>query len=647
MNNIAFRIFGAPYTFDLYQGTENEIAYFQKFDNGGKENVKLLIHRMMSGKVSYSYLRYNFISSTGRPNAFFGMSIVFDNEYCKDIQKLFELFDAIYNGLILKNGILLSALPGNPNAQAKYCVRTFAEASGEVINIENNIINNLNKHFVNDILPLDNSFLESNSMVKLNDKMGNELFVSALKKCSWVHISPEYSTNEEPMPNFEFIAKLHELIDKINQQVPQISVSALKKENSQNIKTTISEYLTIIEHALGQITLWIEKEYKVNKNVNLTPYFQKQPELSICKDELLKSKKTLEELYSAVGISNSGGSGSNGGNNVGDTTGGNNGGGHSGKSTGDHDGGESGDKNDLSSSSDGFGIRLSTWLYKYRPAIFGIVGVILLAVVILVILWVLPTPNPSIDTKKLKAQADSALLVKDYELAYSLYIQAKSPEQAKLAMDDCAKEALKKNEFQKAIDAYTKIESADQIENVKNKAFEYYKGKAAKAANSKTKDAYSKAIQILEEYAIKRYALNVEDLIEGYNSEIEKIKQQEQEKERKRKQEERKRKEQQEKNNKANNVRTIPQNLTINFPDGNKKRCQGKTFQVQAYQDGRLYTGEGLSWRLEGPLTLVSEEDRSKNPVNILVNTTTIYTGKIYLEIGGTRVATVFVSILP
>ena len=63
--NFVFKIFGAPHTFDLYQGSRDEIGYFQIFDNGSKENMKLTIHRMENGKVSYSYLRYNFISGGG------------------------------------------------------------------------------------------------------------------------------------------------------------------------------------------------------------------------------------------------------------------------------------------------------------------------------------------------------------------------------------------------------------------------------------------------------------------------------------------------------------------------------------------------------------------------------------------------------
>jgi len=297
MNNFVFKIFGAPYTFDLYRGNGSEIGYFQNFDNGGKENTKLTIHRMASGKVSYSYLRYNFISSSGRPNSFFGMSVVFDNEYCKDIQKIFDLFDAIYNGIILKNGILLTELKGNPTAQAKYLVAKFAEAEGEVKNVENNIINNLKNHFTNDIVPLDNSFLESNSMVKLNDQMGNAAFVGALKKCSWVHISSAYSTNEEPIPNLEFLAALDETIEEVQKQMPTISVRALKGEN---IQRDVNNYLGKIDASTKKIFAWLEKEYKLQKGANLNPCLEKQHDLRERYDKLLEIQKPLYEMSTAV-----------------------------------------------------------------------------------------------------------------------------------------------------------------------------------------------------------------------------------------------------------------------------------------------------------------------------------------------------------
>lgn len=298
MNNFVFKIFGAPYTFNLYQGNEGEIGYFQNFDNGGKENVKLTIHRMASGKVSYSYLRYNFISSGGRPNSFFGMSVLFDKEYCKDIKKIFELFNVVYNSVILKNGILLTEIKNDPTVQAKYLVSTFTEADGEVKNIEKNIINNLKNHFAKDILPIDSSFGESNSMVKLNDEMDNAQFVKALRKCSWVHISPEYSKNAEPIPNPEFSKNIEDTIVEAQEQIPIISVDALK---GMHIQKEANNYLGKTNESLEKILTWLRTEYKLQKGADPNSYLQKQPELKKSYDQLLAIQKLLKDLLNHVG----------------------------------------------------------------------------------------------------------------------------------------------------------------------------------------------------------------------------------------------------------------------------------------------------------------------------------------------------------
>lgn len=297
MNNFVFKIFGAPHTFDLYQGDEGEIGYFQNFDNGGKENVKLTIHRTAGGKVSYSYLRYNFISSSGRPNSFFGMSVLFDKEYCNDVENLFELFDAVYNDVILKNGILLTELKDNKAAQAKYLVQTFAEADGEVKNVENNIINNLKNHFKGDILPIDSSFLDSNSMVKLNNEMDNARYVNALRKYSWVHISPEYNKNEQPIPSDEFLSKLKDKTEKVRDRIPIISVKAV---NGGNIEKEVNDYLYITNNLIEDIYVWLESVYKLQKGANFNSYLQKQPKLKERYDKLLEIQKPLKELSDAA-----------------------------------------------------------------------------------------------------------------------------------------------------------------------------------------------------------------------------------------------------------------------------------------------------------------------------------------------------------
>lgn len=254
--NFSFKIFGAPHIFDLYQGNENDINYFQTFDNGNKENEKLTIHRMASGQVSYSYLRYNFISGGGRSGSFFGMAIVFNAEYCADVENLYKLFDSVYK-TILQNKSLIEDIKGNPSAQAKYLVETFKEAENEVKRVENVVIKNLHNAFSEDVYPLDSSFKQgkSNLTIKLNSGKGNSAFLAALREHAWVSISPEYKDDEINL-SLETIAMLDNKITKEQKNIANISINALKGKDVQkeievaykwikNEKTLIQSYLKL------------------------------------------------------------------------------------------------------------------------------------------------------------------------------------------------------------------------------------------------------------------------------------------------------------------------------------------------------------------------------------------------------------------
>ena len=435
MHNYEFKIFGAPHTFDLYNGNEAEISYFQNFDNGAKENVKLTIHRMMSGKVSYSYLRYNFISSIGRSNSFFGMSLLFDNAYCKDIAGLFNLFDTIYRDIILKNGILLSALNNNPTAQAKFVIQAFAEGVGEVKNIENNIINNLKSYFEEDILPLDSSFLESNTMVKLNNQIDNNEFIKALRKYSWVHISPEYYKNETPIPNHEFLGSLNAVIIETNKRIPEISIKVVE---GQNIKQEAQSYLNEVDKSINKIFSWLDNNYKQQKKASKNQW-QKLLELKELKElkdrynNLSSIQQQLKQLIAAVKPK---------------------------QSSGD----SSGTDNVSSQEEDSKQKKLNLGIIAAIAIGLVILGVVFWTLLIPLIIPPLPVPDPDpspFDTEdsrvdSLVALGDQALSKGDYNLAILKYLEADRNDlvlDAKLrAIQDFKKKAAGANTLQKAID---------------------------------------------------------------------------------------------------------------------------------------------------------------------------------------------------
>ena len=191
MGDFFVKIYGAPFTFDLYKGTEQESNYFQTFDNGGNEPVKMTIHRLANGWVSYNYLRYGFVTSSGRTGSFFGMSVVFNKIYCSDFKNMYELFEGVY-AAVAKESILFD-IP--EQGKPKYKIHTFAEAEKVMQWIEKVIGDNLRGGLANDLRPAQFPASNAEGMeARLNPKEGNPAIAEALKKYSVVSVSNLYGS---------------------------------------------------------------------------------------------------------------------------------------------------------------------------------------------------------------------------------------------------------------------------------------------------------------------------------------------------------------------------------------------------------------------------------------------------------------------
>lgn len=197
MGDYFVKIYGAPYTFDLYKGTEQELNYFQTFDNGGTEPVKMTIHRLANGWIAYNYLRYGFVTSGGRTGSFFGMSVVFNRMYCSDFTSIYDLFDGIYQALSKKAVLFDTPDQGKP----KYKIRNFADAENVMQWIEGVVRQNLQDGLANDLHPAQFPQSSNSGMEKrLTPKDGNSAIVEALKKYAMVSISPLYAGgNDDPV----------------------------------------------------------------------------------------------------------------------------------------------------------------------------------------------------------------------------------------------------------------------------------------------------------------------------------------------------------------------------------------------------------------------------------------------------------------
>ena len=69
-------VYGTPRGFNIYEKDDVYDNYFKDFYISSRRNRRLMIHRQPNGVTTYNFLKYDLLEVGGRPNAFFGMSLV-------------------------------------------------------------------------------------------------------------------------------------------------------------------------------------------------------------------------------------------------------------------------------------------------------------------------------------------------------------------------------------------------------------------------------------------------------------------------------------------------------------------------------------------------------------------------------------------
>ena len=332
------KIYGAPYGFDLYEGSEQDLNYFQVFDNGSTEHVKMTVHRLSNNQISYNYLRYGYVTSGGRTGSFFGMSVVFSKSYCADFMRMYQLFEAVY-GTILKNGILLEEFTSG-QWQGKYKIGKFSEAEDEVRRIYGVLGQNIQGTLANDIRPM--SFPPSASgdrELRLSSNTSNDVVFNAVRKYTVVSISPAYNIGQgggsevQTVP-LEVLIKLPSVKNKILSESTDWSnrVNAFQtefrayKDTNRDVRPLAPQYKTIMEGLDGlvlRIDNLLNNVQKWQQIEPSRPLFEGvRQEVTTSKDHinsLLGSLRLYEDTFKKGGESGGqGGSGSETGGSSGD-----------------------------------------------------------------------------------------------------------------------------------------------------------------------------------------------------------------------------------------------------------------------------------------------------------------------------------------
>jgi len=326
------KIYGAPYGFDLYEGSEQDLNYFQVFDNGSTEPVKMTVHRLSNNQISYNYLRYGYVTSGGRPGSFFGMSVVFNKSYCADFMRMYQLFEAVY-GTITKNAILLEEFTSG-QWQAKYKIGKFSEVEDEVRRIYGVLGQNIQGALANDIKPM--AFLTSVSgdkELRLPANISNDVVSNAVEKYTVVSISPAYNITstggadgvEVQTVPLEVLMKLPSVKNKILTESTDWSnrVNAFQtdfrahKDTNRDVRSLAPQYKSIMEGLDGLVLRIDNLLNNVQKWQQIEPsrplFEEVRQEVTTSKDHinsLLGSLRLYEDTFKIGGGSGGQGGGS-------------------------------------------------------------------------------------------------------------------------------------------------------------------------------------------------------------------------------------------------------------------------------------------------------------------------------------------------
>ncbi len=234
--NVEFFFHGVPAAFSQWGTTAIDSDSMQRFyanfesiqeDKSIQKDIRFVIEVSRIGDiycVYYSYLRYkNFIDQGGRTGSYFGMTIRFDDEYCKNVRAIYNICESIYVNQICGNVITRQ---GN---SSRYLIRNFEDKNVELTDICHEALIKISQLAYAPISPvlLPNTPSQHPLTPLFNiQEIESEYFWISLKNASTVRISPEYPLRDTT------IQQIRSQIEPERQRSEQLSIenSRLKRE---------------------------------------------------------------------------------------------------------------------------------------------------------------------------------------------------------------------------------------------------------------------------------------------------------------------------------------------------------------------------------------------------------------------------------
>lgn len=264
MGTFSLYVHGCPVGHDIWGPDENRdyIKTFYNHDEQEQVSSSFYIERIESNTY-YTYLRKKSVSNAdGRPGSYLGMTICFANRYCKNVYKLFKIFEAVYSQKCVGRLIEQS------NGYERFLIRDFANDSAD-------ILNNIQKVFESNIKDL--SFSNNDNMPKqsgvvkynLND-VDSPTFFEVFKNKK-IQISPDYPSKDmENELMMKKVAPLQSKCQQLQQKIVELNgkfdsaaqANAILQSNIDRLETEKIDLKRQLESAEKNIRKHYEEEIK-------------------------------------------------------------------------------------------------------------------------------------------------------------------------------------------------------------------------------------------------------------------------------------------------------------------------------------------------------------------------------------------------
>ena len=184
-------IFGTPHGFDFYEKDFAYNEYLKGFYISSRKGSRLVVNRQSNGYTIYSYLRYELMEVKGRPNSFFGMSLLLDNNtYCSDFKKIFDWFEFLFGKILERNNLFNK----NESGIIQYKIDRFKENQEEIDWIKSQLPNIFSSAADTPIDDYTNSFswLKNGQVALHNNEDDNVDILADFKLYSTIAISSDF-----------------------------------------------------------------------------------------------------------------------------------------------------------------------------------------------------------------------------------------------------------------------------------------------------------------------------------------------------------------------------------------------------------------------------------------------------------------------